>query len=218
MLYELCTLFQQRNEIMAENGPTRLCENFNPIHCRARSAFEPVLSSRRVDAGLLLRKSILLAKSNCKPLANEPHIAKLEKFVENFVTEECGVKLSGSLSSNPELILPQASRKRGKNTFTEFQSEALEENFKFRKYLSPSSRKWLADLVGLSKQQVVTWFQNRRAKERKRVGVKLPRHGKKCTLLRSFVNPGLPEPHNPRRWQTLQGLSRQQVVMRFHNI
>lgn len=40
----------------------------------------------------------------------------------------------------------------------------LERQFVFQKYLAPSERDGLAARLGLANAQVVTWFQNRRAK------------------------------------------------------
>lgn len=40
----------------------------------------------------------------------------------------------------------------------------LERRFVFQKYLAPSERDRLAARLGLANAQVVTWFQNRRAK------------------------------------------------------
>lgn len=40
----------------------------------------------------------------------------------------------------------------------------LERRFVFQKYLAPSERDGLAARLGLADAQVVTWFQNRRAK------------------------------------------------------
>lgn len=80
-------------------------------------------------------------------------------------------------------IANPGSPKSGKKVvFSQIQSKTLEDSFRFKQYLSPPSRKWLANLLGLSKRQVVTWFQNRRARERKRAGIRLPRHGKKCVV------------------------------------
>ena len=171
---------------MARNGSRHLNENHDPKLRLIGSAFKPVISSKNYQTTSWLRKDSLLTKRYRSPPLEEYRIDKLESFVENFFCREGNLKLLSSRPScNPRsgVALLETSRARKKTTFTEFQIEALETNYKFKKYLSPTSRSWLANLLGLSKQQVVTWFQNRRAKERKRAGVKLPRHGKKCTLV-----------------------------------
>lgn len=175
---------------MARNGPRRHSEIYDPKFRSFGSAFKPVLSSRNRRAAYWLMNDLLLSRSRFSTPPNVSHIAQLESFVENFFNEECPPDdlktLSSRQSRNPSagLALPQSKSKhpRKKMVFSELQSAALERNFKFKQYLSPPSRKWLANLLGLSKQQVITWFQNRRAKERKRAGVKLPRHGKKCIV------------------------------------
>ena len=171
---------------MARNGgPRRQSEVYDLKFRSFGSAFKPVLSSR-----------------NTSTSPNMSHIAQLESFVENFFNEKCPLDDLKTLLSqirNPSavLALPQSKSKHpGKKVvFSELQTTALERNFKFNQHLSPPSRKWLANLLGLSKQQVVTWFQNRRAKERKRAGVKLPRHGKKC-IVGNFAVPREPEENN----------------------
>ena len=60
----------------------------------------------------------------------------------------------------------QAGRRRRKSrtAFTAQQVLELERRFVFQKYLAPSERDGLASRLGLANAQVVTWFQNRRAK------------------------------------------------------
>ncbi|XP_067389624.1 transcription factor LBX2 isoform X2 [Emydura macquarii macquarii] len=59
-----------------------------------------------------------------------------------------------------------ASKKRRKSrtAFTNHQIYELEKRFLYQKYLSPADRDQLAQQLGLSNAQVITWFQNRRAK------------------------------------------------------
>uniref|UniRef100_F6UWI5 Ladybird homeobox 2 n=2 Tax=Macaca TaxID=9539 RepID=F6UWI5_MACMU len=61
---------------------------------------------------------------------------------------------------------PPSGRKRRKSrtAFTAQQVLELERRFVFQKYLAPSERDGLATRLGLANAQVVTWFQNRRAK------------------------------------------------------
>ncbi|XP_065454578.1 LOW QUALITY PROTEIN: transcription factor LBX2 [Chrysemys picta bellii] len=59
-----------------------------------------------------------------------------------------------------------ASKKRRKSrtAFTNHQLYELEKRFLYQKYLAPADRDHLAQQLGLSNAQVITWFQNRRAK------------------------------------------------------
>ncbi|XP_039435106.1 homeobox protein B-H2-like isoform X2 [Culex pipiens pallens] len=60
---------------------------------------------------------------------------------------------------------PQPKKKRKSRTaFTNTQIFELEKRFLYQKYLSPSDRDEIAAALGLSNAQVITWFQNRRAK------------------------------------------------------
>ncbi|XP_040850047.1 transcription factor LBX2 [Ochotona curzoniae] len=55
-------------------------------------------------------------------------------------------------------------RRKSRTAFTTQQVLELERRFVFQKYLAPSERDGLAARLGLANAQVVTWFQNRRAK------------------------------------------------------
>ncbi|XP_008145633.2 transcription factor LBX2 [Eptesicus fuscus] len=55
-------------------------------------------------------------------------------------------------------------RRKSRTAFTAQQVLELERRFGFQKYLAPSERDGLAARLGLANAQVVTWFQNRRAK------------------------------------------------------
>ncbi|XP_036373329.1 transcription factor LBX1-like [Megalops cyprinoides] len=59
-----------------------------------------------------------------------------------------------------------ASKKRRKSrtAFTNHQIYELEKRFLYQKYLSPADRDQIAQQLGLTNAQVITWFQNRRAK------------------------------------------------------
>ncbi|XP_055315597.1 homeobox protein Hox-B1b-like [Sitodiplosis mosellana] len=60
---------------------------------------------------------------------------------------------------------PQPKKKRKSRTaFTNNQIFELEKRFIYQKYLSPADRDEIASSLGLSNAQVITWFQNRRAK------------------------------------------------------
>lgn len=60
----------------------------------------------------------------------------------------------------------QAAKKRRKSrtAFTNKQIYELEKRFLYQKYLTPVDRDEIALSLGLTNAQVITWFQNRRAK------------------------------------------------------
>lgn len=59
--------------------------------------------------------------------------------------------------------IPKKKRKT-RTAFTNQQIYELEKRFILQKYLTPSDRDEIAGKLGLSCAQVITWFQNRRAK------------------------------------------------------
>lgn len=70
---------------------------------------------------------------------------------------------SGALGPGP----PGRRRRRPRTAFTARQVLELERRFGFQKYLAPPERDGLAARLGLADAQVVTWFQNRRARLRR---------------------------------------------------
>ncbi|XP_007523441.1 transcription factor LBX2 [Erinaceus europaeus] len=76
-----------------------------------------------------------------------------------------GTALGGAAGSGPR---PAGRRPRKSRTaFTAQQVRELERRFGSQKYLAPAERDRLAARLGLGSEQVVTWFQNRRAKLRR---------------------------------------------------
>lgn len=63
--------------------------------------------------------------------------------------------------------LNQKKRRKARTCFTNYQIFELERRFLHQKYLSPNDRDELAQLLGLSGAQIITWFQNRRARFRR---------------------------------------------------
>lgn len=55
-------------------------------------------------------------------------------------------------------------KRKSRTAFTNNQIFELEKRFLYQKYLSPADRDEIALSLGLSNAQVITWFQNRRAK------------------------------------------------------
>ncbi|GAB6024038.1 hypothetical protein CHUAL_008760 [Chamberlinius hualienensis] len=55
-------------------------------------------------------------------------------------------------------------KRKSRTAFTNHQIFELEKRFLYQKYLSPADRDEIALSLGLTNAQVITWFQNRRAK------------------------------------------------------
>mgnify|MGYP000620951659 CR=1 FL=1 len=55
-------------------------------------------------------------------------------------------------------------RRKSRTAFTNQQIYELEKRFLYQKYLTPADRDEIAQSLNLTNAQVITWFQNRRAK------------------------------------------------------
>ncbi|CAF0791193.1 unnamed protein product [Rotaria sp. Silwood1] len=60
--------------------------------------------------------------------------------------------------------LHKRKRRKNRTAFTAQQIYALEKRFTHQRYLTPNDRDQIANELQLSPAQVITWFQNRRAK------------------------------------------------------
>lgn len=66
-----------------------------------------------------------------------------------------------------KMMLQSKPRKGGQIRFTHQQTLVLEDRFNRYHYLNSSDRRLLAQELNLTERQVKTWFQNRRAKDRR---------------------------------------------------
>ncbi|KPU80409.1 uncharacterized protein Dana_GF16416, isoform B [Drosophila ananassae] len=88
-----------------------------------------------------------------------PLDALFQLSTKNFDEEQDPATLNiFATRSNPK------KKRKSRTAFTNQQIFELEKRFLYQKYLSPADRDEIASGLGLSNAQVITWFQNRRAK------------------------------------------------------
>ncbi|XP_051010530.1 transcription factor LBX2 [Acomys russatus] len=120
------------------------------------------------------------------PDPESPLCALEELASKTFLGHDLGALQASEGRAAPEAPPGPGSgvrrRRKSRTAFTAQQVLELERRFVFQKYLAPSERDGLAARLGLANAQVVTWFQNRRAKLKRDVEEMRADVASLCTL------------------------------------
>lgn len=141
-----------------------------PSNIRPRSADDDSQSERSESSDATTGGPDSPANSNLLP-QNSPLECLYELTNKAFDRINGDKSMDGSsdhlniFSNRP----PPKKKRKSRTAFTNTQIFELERKFIQQRYLSPADRDDLASRLGLTGPQVITWFQNRRAKQKREV-------------------------------------------------
>ncbi|TRY92312.1 hypothetical protein DNTS_029275 [Danionella cerebrum] len=122
----------------------------------------------RVRVSERARQSITITRQSITLVAHTSPLSALQELAsKTFRGLELGVLQAAEGRNGLSLFERReapSKRRKSRTAFSNQQLYELEKRFLHQKYLSPADRDQIAHQLALSNAQVITWFQNRRAK------------------------------------------------------
>lgn len=169
-----------KNNSTSPNSANLNGRNSNNQHDRGNKllpfSIEAILSAPHPKKEPATRKRVHSSSRETSHEDSSSPLSTLQDFTSSSLPEHGENQLE-----NPEIAaktlqhrlvafqarLNARKRRKARTCFTNQQIFELERRFVYQKYLSPADRDEIAHSLGISGAQVITWFQNRRAKFRR---------------------------------------------------